>query len=97
MSTVAALGTSNGGYPIPGQKSGGSRTSLDGEIAQCQRQLADLVTCPSSKTPEGKAAMQAISDKMSAARAAINNASATAAPPVVAQPSPDGRLVDAWA
>jgi len=51
------------------------------------------VTCPSSKTPQGKAAMQALSDKITVARAAINNAPSTA---VTAQPSASGR-VDVWA
>ena len=94
---TVAVGTPGPGASIPGLKAGGSRTALDGEVAQCQRQLADLVTCPSAKTPEGKAAMQALSDKITAARAAINNSPPRAAT-LEAVPSPTAaRLVDAWA
>jgi len=97
VGAIGAVGTSGAGYSIPGAQQGGSRTALDGEIGQCQRQLADLVTCPSSKTPQGKAAMQALSDRISAARAAINNAPTRPAQVGGVSPSQTASLVDTWA
>jgi len=97
VGAIGAVGTSGAGYSIPGAQRGGSRTALDGEIGQCQRQLADLVTCPSSKTPQGKAAMQALSDRISAARAAINNAPTRASQAGVVPPPQGASLVDTWA
>ncbi|MFM2287997.1 MAG: hypothetical protein RL684_1140 [Pseudomonadota bacterium] len=91
MGAIAATGSSASAYPSPLRANGGSRTSLDAEVAQCQRRLADLVTCPSSKTPEGKAAMQALSDKITAARAQIQQA------PSAAAPGPGPGRVDTWA
>ncbi len=49
-----------------------STASLESEIGRCQRQLEDLVTCPSAKTPEGKAAIQSASDRITSARAEID-------------------------
>jgi hypothetical protein len=97
VSAIGAVGTSGAGHSIPGAQQGGSRTALDGEIGQCQRQLADLVTCPSSKTPQGKAAMQALSDRISAARAAINNAPTRASQAGGAPPPQGASIVDTWA
>lgn len=106
VSGIGAIGPSASASAIPGQSTGGGRTALDSEIASCQRQLADLVTCPSSTTPQGKAAMQALSDRIAAARAAINNtpsrssALATIQPMQVAQVSQASQSpgrVDVWA
>jgi small-conductance mechanosensitive channel len=93
---VLSADSSTSVYAIPGRQPAASRTSLDGEVAKCQQQLADLVTCPSSKTPEGKAAMQALSEKLAAARAAINNTSSPAAN-IHAPAAQDAHLVDIWA
>ena len=97
---VNAVGSAgSGGTMFPnsvGQPTGG-RTALESEVAQCKRQLADLVTCPSSKAPRGKAAMQALSDQMSSARSKIDKL-----PPstsiVDSAPKPEraGRI-DTWA
>ena len=100
VSALGAVGNPGSGLPTQGLKPGAGRTALDSEIAQCQRQLADLVTCPSSKTPEGKAAMQALSDKITAARASINNApsrSTAVTVPQPSRPSPPFGQVDVWA
>ena len=97
---VNAVGSAGSGSAmIPdrvGQPTGG-RTALESEVAQCKRQLADLVTCPSSKTPQGKAAMQALADQMSSARAKIDKL-APAASIVDSAPKPEsaGRI-DTWA
>jgi hypothetical protein len=43
-----------------------SKASLAAEVARYQKQLADCVNCPStSSTPEGKAAIQELSNKIS--------------------------------
>ena len=97
MSAIGVVGSSAAGYSMSGVQQGGSRTALDGEIGQCQRQLADLVTCPSSKTPQGKAAMQALSDRISAARAAIDNVPTNRAQAGAVPPAQTTSLVDTWA
>lgn len=48
-----------------------SRAALDAEIARYQKELSDCVNCPSSKTPQGKAHVQAISNQISADRQRI--------------------------
>ena len=97
---VNAVGSAGSGSTIFPDRVGlptGGRTALESEVAQCKRQLADLVTCPSSKTPRGKAAMQALSDQMSSARSKIDKL-----PPstsiVDSAPKPEraGRI-DTWA
>jgi len=97
VSGIGTVGTLASGYSLPGAQQRGSQTALDGEVGQCQRQLADLVTCPSSKTPQGKAAMQALSDRISAARAAINNAPSRSSQAGVVPASQGAGLVDTWA
>lgn len=41
-----------------------STAALEGQLARYQVQLADWVNCPSCKTPEGKAKIAEISDKV---------------------------------
>lgn len=43
-----------------------SRVSLDAEVARYRKELANCVNCPTSSTPEGKANIQEISNKISA-------------------------------
>ena len=45
-----------------------SRAVLDAEIARCKKQLSDSVNCASAKTLEGKAHIQELSNKVSAAQ-----------------------------
>ena len=59
-----SVGTSAAGAAV-------STASLEGDILSCQKQLADLVTCPSAKTPQGKAAIASLSARISAARASV--------------------------
>ena len=97
MNAVGSAGSGSAMFPVPGGTSAGGRTALDSEVAQCQRQLADLVTCPSSKTPQGKAAMQALSDRMSAARAKIEQVPpSTTNMHLSSMPEGTGRI-DTWA
>lgn len=70
MSAIAALGSMPGGAASSGTTPV-SPSSLEGVVSSCQKQLADLVTCPSSKTQQGKLAMQALSERITAARAAL--------------------------
>jgi hypothetical protein len=41
-----------------------SPPNLDAQMRTCRAQLADWVTCPSAKTPEGKAKIEQISTKL---------------------------------
>ncbi len=47
---------------------GASTAVLEAQLAQYQRQLSDCIHCSSAKTPEGKAAIQILSDKISAVK-----------------------------
>jgi len=48
-----------------------SRVSLDAEVARYRKELANCVNCPTSSTPEGKANIQEISNKISVDQARI--------------------------
>jgi hypothetical protein len=48
-----------------------SRVCLDAEVARYRKELANCVNCPTSSTPEGKANIQEISNKISADQARI--------------------------
>ncbi|MEI7611644.1 MAG: hypothetical protein WCK63_01980 [Betaproteobacteria bacterium] len=59
---VNAIGLSNySGYV----RTGDSQTSLDVRLAQYESQLADWKSCPSCKTPEGKAKITELTSKIS--------------------------------
>lgn len=45
---------------------GNSSSGLDAQLDKYKSQLADWVNCPSCKTPEGKAKIQELSDKIAA-------------------------------
>jgi len=61
-----------------GAGSAGSRQSvgLDAQLAQCQRQLGDWTACASAKTPEGRAKIQELSDKIGQIKAEMQKADA---------------------
>lgn len=71
-----------------------SRAALDAEVARYKKKLADCVNCPStSSTPEGKAAIQELSTKISAdqgrirrieAAPSVNDPGALAVKPAIA-------------
>ena len=92
---VNAIASSVGNF-IPGAAP--SRTSLEGEVASCKKQMADWVTCVSAKTPEGQAKIKDISERMSAAQSRLDALpaakSSTVAP--VAQTQSSGRTVDVY-
>lgn len=59
---VSAIGSAS---PVYSQaQSPASPTVLEAQLSRCQVQLADWVSCPSAKTPEGKAKIAEISDKI---------------------------------
>lgn len=75
MSSISAVGSSI--FPSlfgPGQSTAG----LETQLAKYQVQLADWVSCPSCKTPEGKAKIQELSNKVSDTQQRIK---AAATPP----------------
>jgi hypothetical protein len=49
--------------PLPSDHS--SNVFLQSQLARCEAQLSDWITCPSGKTPEGKAIIAKISSKIS--------------------------------
>ncbi|MBS4095502.1 MAG: hypothetical protein KGZ83_01520 [Sulfuricella sp.] len=53
---------------------GTSTSVLESQLVQCERQLSDWTHCVSAKTPEGKATIQALSDKASAIKKRIEEA-----------------------
>lgn len=67
---------------------GSSDTYLNAQLATCRAQLSDWVTCPSAKTPAGKAIIARITDKIGGLEQALTHAPAVgqvaqaAAPPV---------------
>ena len=78
---VAALGPST---PAIAAGSVPSQTSLQADIDACRRQLADWVTCPSAKTPQGHARIQQIAARMAAAQSRLD--AAAAGPPTGSSP-----------
>ena len=67
-SVSAVSATSGGGFGTAG---------LEAQIARYEKQLADCVNCSSAKTPEGKKAIAEISNKISSARARIDEVQST--------------------
>ena len=70
-----------------------ARTSpnLEAQMRTCRAQLADWVTCPSAKTPEGKAKIEQISSKLDSIKNQIKQSgvSSSSAEPAA---QPDGSL-----
>lgn len=52
-----------GSAPAAGFAQADSTAALESQLARCQTQLADWTHCPSSRTPEGKAKIQALQDQ----------------------------------
>ena len=71
----AASAYSSGGAP--------SAASLQAQLQRYQKQLSDCVNCPSSKTPQGKADIQAISARISQVKQSIEQAANAQANPAV--------------
>jgi hypothetical protein len=62
MSSISAVGSSVFSSLFG---AGQSTAGLEAQLAKYQVQLADWVSCPSCKTPEGKAKIQELSNKVS--------------------------------
>ncbi len=73
---LSAIGSSS--FPTS-SGSGASAGALEAQLAQCERQLSDWVNCASAKTPEGKAIIQKLSDKVSEIKHRIEAADKTSA------------------
>jgi hypothetical protein len=71
---VAAIGSSafSGNYSPVSPTAG-----LEAQIAQYQRQLSDCVNCDSANTLQGKETIQAISSKISTAKARVEEINAS--------------------
>jgi hypothetical protein len=64
-----------GGGIYPAQPSGGDSISvLSAQLARYQVQLADWENCPSCKTPEGKAKIADLTDKISSVKQRLKSA-----------------------
>ncbi len=73
MSGIGAIGST----VFPGQAGAGkSGAALEAQLAQYQIQLADWVSCPSCNTPEGKAKIQDLSNRVSETQRSIKAAEA---------------------
>ena len=77
---VSAIGSSPASSAT--STAGTSTAGIEAQIVRYKKELSDCVNCASSKTPEGKAAIQAIANKISSAQARIEkiNADQTSAP-----------------
>ena len=71
MSNIAAIGLST--FPSLARV-GQSSAILEMQLARYQAQLADWVGCPSCNTPEGKAKIRELSDKVSETKQRIDAA-----------------------
>lgn len=68
---LGAIGSS----PFSGTIGTGASTGvLEARLAEYERQLSDRVHCSSAKTPEGKAAIRTLSDKISIVKKRIEEA-----------------------
>ena len=65
---VQAIATSSGSGAL---HAGATVASLEAQLVRYQKQLSDCVNCGSAKTVEGKAAIDALSSKISEVRARI--------------------------
>jgi hypothetical protein len=65
LSAIGSSSLAGSGY------SGNSLSGLDVQLDKYNVQLADWVNCPSCKTPEGKAKIQELSDKIAAIKQKI--------------------------
>lgn len=57
-------------YGIPG--SGTPAPDLEARLARLQQELSECVSCASAKLPEGKAKIQAVSDKIAEVKARMD-------------------------
>jgi hypothetical protein len=74
---LSAIGSS--AFPSPAG-TGKSTAGLETQLAQYQVKLADWVNCPSCKTPEGKAKIAEISDKINEIKQRMKAADAANSP-----------------
>lgn len=83
---IGAIASSN--YAVQ-QGSGKSTAGLEAQLAQYETKLADWVSCPSCKTPEGKAKIAELTEKVSELkqRQAAADAARSNRQPTI--PSPD--------
>ena len=74
MTSINAIGS-----PVfPGLFGAGKSTAaLEAQLAQYQIKLADWISCPSCSTPEGKAKIQELSNKVSDTQQRIKAADST--------------------
>lgn len=71
---VSAIASSPASSATP--TTGTSTAGIEAQIVRYKKELSDCVNCPSSKPPEGKAAIQAITNKISTAQARIEKINA---------------------
>jgi hypothetical protein len=71
---VSAVGSSTASSAA--HTAGASTAGIEAQIVRYKKELSDCVNCASSKTPEGKAAIQAITIKISSAHARIEKINA---------------------
>lgn len=64
------------------------RAALRAEITRYQQQLVECINCPSSKTPQGKANIQKLSDEISADKTTLHQIENDAARTDKAVPTP---------
>jgi len=82
---VLAVTSSTGTTPSSGAA---STAVLQAQLARCQLQLNDWFHCPSSKTPEGKAKVDALTSQVDSLKAQLQQASLQSRPSSRTAPVP---------
>lgn len=65
--------------------------NLEAQMRTCRAQLADWVTCPSAKTPEGKAKIEQISSKLDSIKDQIKKSAASSSSSMTEKPQAPAR------
>jgi len=74
-----------------------SSVSLQAQLQRYQKQLSDCVNCASAKTSRGKADIQAISERISQIKRAIEQIEKPSAAPSTPNPQTTHGLIDVYA
>ncbi|MYM21947.1 hypothetical protein GTP46_04710 [Duganella sp. FT135W] len=74
-----------------------SSVSLQAQLQRYQKQLSDCVNCASAKTSQGKADIEAISERISQIKRAIEQTEKPSAAPGTPNPQTTHGLIDVYA
>jgi len=81
-----AMGAGHASSPVPAP----APVNADAQLAKYQSQLSDWVQCPSGKTPEGKAKIAELTDKIQSLKSQMKQADEVQRTPPAASAPPQG-------